>query len=123
MLLLLLLLLLYLPLHPHTFPFVISVVRLIEVACVVIFRSKLLQHFDLNFGFLLSKHILIFLLSACKFAMGIQQLLLFGCSDAVKAVYTGDFCCDFAAIVYIAAKSRLKSPLKSPLKSQQKSPV
>ena len=33
-------------------PFVISVVRLIEVACVVIFRSKLhLPHFDLNFGF------------------------------------------------------------------------
>ena len=69
---------------------------LIEVACVVIFRSKLhLPHFDLNFCFLLAKHILIILLSACKFAMGTQQLVLLA---AQMPVYTGDF---FAAILVV----------------------
>ena len=62
-----------------------SVVRLIEVASVVIFCCKLnlLSHFDLTFGFLLTKHILIILLSACKFAME-TTIIVVGCSDAVR---------------------------------------
>ena len=57
-----------------------SVVSLIEVACVIILCSKLLflPQFDLYSGFLLRKHILLILLSACEFVIFViwRQLLL-----------------------------------------------
>ena len=59
-------------------------------------KLHLFSHLELNFGFLLyTKHILIILLSACKFAMGTQQLLLLAAQMLLKPVYTGYFCCDF----------------------------
>ena len=87
----------YLPLYPHTFPFVISVVRLIEVACVVILRSKLhlLPHFDLNFGFLLRKYISIIFLS-----LGENPYRIF--KGAISA--TPLFCFEINAKKYLITK-------------------